>query len=85
MASGLGMIPFMRLDDRRNIQSVKPAQPILYSGLEAQVLPPQEGNDDGHQTNTLTRKLRKCVQTKLRLVPKCLTFQKKPSCNSSCN
>ena len=41
-ASGLGLISPMRLNGRKNIQSVKSPQSVLHGEFEACVLPPPE-------------------------------------------
>ena len=42
LTSGLGLISSMRLDDRKDIQSVKSTWLGLHSELKGHVLPPQE-------------------------------------------
>ena len=42
-ASGLRLISSMRLDDKKNIQSVKSVWSVLHSELKVCVLPPSEG------------------------------------------
>ena len=42
----------MKLDDRKDIQSVKLAWSIWHSVLKARPLPPLEGNNKGREINT---------------------------------
>ena len=57
MASMLGLISYMRLDGRQNIQSVKSAQSVPLAGLKAHIPPPLQGNNTGckqtHAKNTI--------------------------------
>ena len=46
-AFGLGLISSMRLDERKDVQSVKSPGSILHSELKACVLLPLEGNNKG--------------------------------------
>ena len=46
-ASGLGLKSSMRLDGRKDIQSVKSVWSILHSELKAHIVPLLEGNDEG--------------------------------------
>ena len=50
--SGLGLISSMKLDGRKDIQSVKSAQSILHFKLNARALSPVQENDKGRETNT---------------------------------
>ena len=50
-ASGLGLMS-MRLDSRKDIQSVKSTRSILHAQLKAYVLAPIKRNDKGHKMNT---------------------------------
>ena len=49
--SGLKLISAMRLDYRKDLQSVKSVSSILYLELKADVLPPLVGNNVGRKTN----------------------------------
>ena len=42
-ASGLGLISSMKLDDRKDIHSVKSTRQILHSELKARILSPLQG------------------------------------------
>lgn len=49
--SALKLISAMRLDYRKDLQSVKSVSSILYLELKADVLPPLVGNNVGRKTN----------------------------------
>ena len=51
-ASRLGLVSFMRLDGRKDIQSVKSAWPNLHSEDQACVVPPPKASNKRRKTDT---------------------------------
>lgn len=52
-ASRLELIPSVRLDRRKQIQSVKSDWSILQSEVKAHILSPKDGNNKGRKTDIL--------------------------------